>query len=62
MTDVDSEACTAPLSAFCFMTGFMYAFFFQIFLHTANALFIATWSHFPLYSSGVVSRQEISRK
>lgn len=23
MTEVDTKQCTAPLSAFCFMTGFM---------------------------------------
>ena len=26
-TDVDSAWCTGPLTAFCFITGYMYAFF-----------------------------------
>lgn len=62
-TDVDPAQSTGPLSAFCFMTGYMYVLLplmLAITVSNARIPSIATSSRSRLYLCGVVSRQAIS--
>jgi len=56
--EVDGEQSTAPLSAYCFMTGFMCVNCTFNLLHISLVFFSVTRLYFLLYSSGALFKRE----
>jgi hypothetical protein len=56
--EVDGDQSTAPLSAYCFMTGFMCVDYTLCSFRASSLYSTATLSHFLLYLYGAHSRRE----